>query len=214
MPDENSSLEEKRLAERYRELSDDGLSALAENAGTLTGSAREALNRELILRGLPPAEALFREDYFEARQPVLLQRFLNLYEAQIAKGQLESAGIPSSLVDDNVVRLDWFYSNLLGGVKLVVEPENEPAARELLGQPIPESFDVEGIGEYQQPQCPKCHSVDISYEPLDKVLTYGSLWIGFPIPFGADRWRCHACSACWQGMEEEEADAGGTGPAE
>jgi hypothetical protein len=69
-------------------------------------------------------------------------------EALLAKGSLDSAGIECWLIDDNMVRLDWFYSNLLGGIKLQVTQEDAEAANELLEQPIPENFDAEGTGDY------------------------------------------------------------------
>jgi hypothetical protein len=53
-------------------------------------------------------------------------------------GVLESAGIPCYLRDENAVRMDWFYSNLLGGIRLQVREEDRAAAEALLHQPIPE----------------------------------------------------------------------------
>jgi hypothetical protein len=41
-----------------------------------------------------------------------------------------------------MVRLDWFISNLLGGVKLQVRHEDAEVAKQILEQPIPENFDV------------------------------------------------------------------------
>jgi hypothetical protein len=34
--------------------------------------------------------------------------------------------------------MDWFYSNLLGGIRLQVREEDRAAAEALLHQPIPE----------------------------------------------------------------------------
>ena len=49
--------------------------------------------------------------------------------------------IECSLLDDNMVRLlDWFISNLLGGVKLQASPEDAEVAKQILEQPIPENF--------------------------------------------------------------------------
>jgi len=144
MANQSNAPDAQQLAERYRELSDDGLSMLVTDAGDLTPLALEVLNRELSNRGMETVQPGFQEDYVEAVRPVILERFMNLHEALLARGQLESSGIASWLADDNMVRMDWFISNLLGGVKLVVRPEDEAAAREVLGQPIPENFDVEG----------------------------------------------------------------------
>ena len=116
----------------------------------------------------------------------------------LAKGILESAGIECFFVDENIVRMDWFISNLVGGVKLKVKPEDAVEANAILEQPIPVNFDVEGIGEYEQPRCPKCQSIDISFEELNKSLAYGSAWLGLPIPFQRKAWKCHACGSQWR----------------
>ena len=70
--------------------------------------------------------------------------------------------------------MDWFISNLVGGIKLCVRPEDADAAVELLDQPIPADFDVEGVGPFQQPACPHCESLDVSYETLHKPVAYAS----------------------------------------
>ena len=54
--------------------------------------------------------------------------FQNLPEALLAKGSLDSSGIECFLTDDNMVRMDWFMSNLLGGAKLLVNREDAEAA--------------------------------------------------------------------------------------
>jgi hypothetical protein len=80
----------------------------------------------------------------ERRNLVLLRSFRDLPEALLAKGKLESAGVPCFLADDNMVRMDWFISNLLGGVKILVDPENFSEASRLLNEPPPQEWDVEG----------------------------------------------------------------------
>ncbi len=189
------------FAERYRGMSDDELHLLVQDIDELTPAAREALQAELVKRGIPlPPVA---EGEWDSERPVVIGRFLNLHEALLAKGPLDSAGIATTLLDDNMVRIDWFISNLLGGVKLAVSPADADSAREILAQPIPEDFDVEGVGEYQQPRCPKCNSLDISYESLDKPVSYGStMLLGVPLPVAANRWRCHNCNARWEGKDD------------
>ena len=55
-------------------------------------------------------------------------------EALLAKSMLDSAGIESVLGDENLVRLDWFYSNLVGGIELMVREEDAETARKVLEQ--------------------------------------------------------------------------------
>lgn len=71
------------------------------------------------------------------RPPVIVGRFRDLTEAELAKGVLESAGIESFLADDNIVAVAWHYSNAVGGIKLFVRAENAETARELLQQYFP-----------------------------------------------------------------------------
>ena len=77
-------------------------------------------------------------DEVEFQKLITIRKFRDLPEALLAKGSLDSAGIESFLGDDNIVRLDWFISNLIGGIKLRVRPEDLEAAEEILNQPIPE----------------------------------------------------------------------------
>ena len=121
----------------------------------------------------------------------------------MAKGALESAGIESSLVDENMVRLDWFWSNLLGGAKLYVRSEDVNAANEILGEAPPESFDVEGVGRFEQPHCPQCNSADIAFEELNKPVVYGSAFLGVPILLHRKGWLCHSCGHTWNDQKEE-----------
>jgi hypothetical protein len=168
--------------------------------------ARTALQTEITKRNLsalvveyPPGDEL------EMRQRVTIRAFRDLPEALLAKGSLDSAGIDCALVDDNVVRMDWLWSNSMGGVKLQVDADDVPAAEEILTQPIPEHFDVSGLGEYEQPRCPKCGSLDVNFQELDPA-AYLSVAL-VPVPFHRKAWRCRSCHIEWE-------DDGSVGPAE
>jgi len=117
-----------------------------------------------------------------------------------------AAGIEARLLDDNMIRMDWFISNLLGGIKLQVRPEDVDAANEILSQPIPEMVDVEGVGQYEQPKCPQCQSLDISFQELNKLLSYGSAYVGIPIPVCKKAWTCHACGNEWEQQSHSPQD--------
>jgi hypothetical protein len=60
----------------------------------------------------------------------------------LAKGLLDAAGIESFLFDDNMVRMNWFNANALGGVKLRVDAENVQAANEVLQEQESASEDI------------------------------------------------------------------------
>jgi hypothetical protein len=128
---------------------------------------------------------------------VTIRTYRDLPEALLAKGSLDSAGMKCALVDDNVVRMDWFWSNAMGGVKVLVNREDVMVAEEILTQPIPEHFDVSGVGEYEQPKCPKCGSLDINFRELQSS-AYLSMALSVPIPFHRRAWRCHSCDVEWE----------------
>jgi hypothetical protein len=179
-------------------MSDEELRQIAESGDELSDSAQEALRAEAVKRGLkmeisPPRG----EDVYELNHTVTMRQFRDLPEALLAKGSLESAGIQSYLVDDNMIRMDWFISNLLGGIKLKVRPEDAEAASEILNQPIPETLDVEGAGSCEQPKCPRCQSLDVSCEELNKALSYWTAYAGVPVPVYKRGWTCHACGNEW-----------------
>jgi hypothetical protein len=146
----NPEQERKRLAESYFRMSDGEIENLAEDSTSLTDVARQVLTDEMIRRGLghvqqnveqnpPPAETADSVDF---QKLVTIRKFRDLHEAWMAKGSLNSAGIECFLVDDNMVRMDWFISNFLGGVKLQVRAEDRHAADEILDQPLSEDFDM------------------------------------------------------------------------
>ena len=219
--------ERRRLADFYAYQMDGELEKVAGQADDLTEVAREALRAEMTRRGLmtslseesdvaaagksasptrPSTVGAEPDDELETHGMVSIRQFRDLPEALFAKGSLESAGIECTLIDDNMVRLDWFISNLLGGVKLQVKPEDATVAEEILSQPIPENFDVAGVGEYEQPRCPKCQSLDVNFQEVAPA-AYLSAAVSVPFPFHLRAWRCHSCDAEW---EDDGADAAET----
>lgn len=132
--------ERKRLAKLYVGMEDGELEKTAVEAGSLTEVAREALRSEMSRRGMAPFPEITEPAVTsqpEPPRPVMIRRYRDLPEASIAKSILDSAGIESFLLDDNIVRLDWFYSNLVGGIKLMVREEDAETARKVLEQNIP-----------------------------------------------------------------------------
>jgi hypothetical protein len=131
--------ERQRLAELYSEQTDEELEQVAKQAHELTYPAREALRAELAKRGLYSGqleEDAPEQDDAEFRDLVVIRTFWNLLEAELAKGLLDSAGIEAFLFDDNMVRLDWFNANALGGVKLRVDASNVEAANRVLDERV------------------------------------------------------------------------------
>ena len=194
----NSDQERVRIAGVYSAMSDEELDLIEARIREAT-AAYEALLAEAAKRGLKIEISAPRgEDVLEYNAAVTVRQFRDLPDALLAKGSLESAGIEAYLVDDNMIRMDWFISNLLGGIKLKVRPEDAEAANEILNQPIPEMLDVEGVGTIEQPKCPQCESLDIIDQELDKPIAYLSAYVGVPVPVQKSGWTCHACGHRWE----------------
>jgi len=126
--------ERARLARAYAEMSDEALKELNKEAGSLTEIAKEVLASEIASREIE----IRRDPTAQPRQYsgplVIVKRFRDLPEAFVARSILDSAEIDSFLADENLVRIDWLYSNLIGGAKLMVRPEDLEEAKALLDE--------------------------------------------------------------------------------
>jgi hypothetical protein len=70
-------------------------------------------------------------------KPVVLRRYRDITEAMVDRTVLESAGIRCFLYDDNLIRLDWFVSNAIGGAKLAVSENDAAEAAQILEEARP-----------------------------------------------------------------------------
>ena len=102
-------------------------------------AAREILERQEVL---PIAENSKLVESGTSSKPVVLRRYRDMPEAFVAKSILDAAGIENYLQDDNVVRMDWLWSNAMGGIKLIVREKDGEEAEKILSQgPVPEQTD-------------------------------------------------------------------------
>ena len=193
------------FADLYRSKSELELQALASDWYSLTPEARTALAAEFAHRSLdfvepPPAED---PDLPEFRDLVTLRQYRDLSEAIVARGALKSAGIFVFLKDENLVRLDWQISNMIGGIRLQVYAADVEAAEEVLSQPIPDTIEFADEPDFEQPRCPRCDSTDINYEGSNRAAALASLYLlSIPFPLGAPSWTCNNCGTRWQDTED------------
>lgn len=143
-----------------------------------------------------------------ADELVTLCTYRDLPEALIVQGKLQALGIECFLADENIVRMDWYWSNLIGGVKVQVAEEDHEAAIAALAEEIPSSFTAEEVGEeYQQPTCPKCGSLNIAFETMDKGIALTALYAAaLPVPIPKNAWKCERCGARWIDTDDEGAE--------
>jgi hypothetical protein len=107
MQQTDTEQERKRLAELYANMADEELQGLASDSASLTAVARETLKAEISRRGLrlvpdapPPSAAELR-----LRELVTVATFVDMSEALMAQGRLESEGIETLLGNSNMSRL-------------------------------------------------------------------------------------------------------------
>ena len=134
-----------------------------------------------------------------------VRRYRDLSEAIVARSLLESCGIEVNLCDENLARLDWQISNFIGGIRLQVKPDDEQVATQILDSPVPEFIEYQGDApSFMQPICPRCGSIDISFEGSSRKAALASLYlISMPLPLGAKSWLCSRCKNRWSDLEEE-----------
>jgi hypothetical protein len=194
------------LAARYAGMNEVELLELAQQYDSLTEAAQSTLRTEFAKRKLEPPVL---EDRPESGHPAYralttVRRYRDLSEAIVARSLLESAGIAAWIRDENVARMEWQYSNLLGGVRLQVETGDAEGALEVLNQPIPEAVPFEEQAEFIQPRCPRCGSIDISFLGPDRRAALAAVTLlHLPLPSGGESWLCDACGSRWQGVDED-----------
>ena len=87
----------------------------------------------------------------------MLRSFAWPHEAALARNALHAAGIAAVTCDENLVRIDWFLSNALGGVKLLVPARDSDAARALLDSSAEPVDPGEAADLAELERCPSCH---------------------------------------------------------
>jgi hypothetical protein len=121
-------------------------------------------------------------------------------EAHLARTKLESEGIPCVVNDEHLVRVDWFLSNAVGGVKLMVPRTEAQRARDAL-RPRPRLVAVAGRRATADGEtvCPRCRSDDVYYSRYNRrVAGVFILLLGFLIPWRDRRWTCTECDYQWK----------------
>jgi hypothetical protein len=123
-------------------------------------------------------------------------------EAHLFRTRLEAVGVPAFVLDENMVQLDWLYSNAIGGVRVQVADEDFEATKEFLAADTDQSSpDAEAIC------CPYCRSPSTKPDELPRRLAFLSLLLfGFPFLFARRRWRCDACNKVFRISAGEECD--------
>lgn len=202
--------ESLRLADNYRQMSDDELIELAQNPSELTDTAQGILAQEISSRKLkvPPADQPSRNyvsapgeapdsesPYDEDREFVNLCTVWSRRDAEQLQSLLVNAGIPFYIGPDKVASVDDVKPSFAGGLDVFVMRIAQGSAANLLNNYEPEDEpeeEKEPEAEEFAIHCPKCHSTDVVFEkPGSEQPEDGT------IPQKFD-WECAACGYKWE----------------
>lgn len=193
------------LAAQYAQMSETELMDLAHSYDGLLEIAQAALRAEFARRGLEPP-IVEEPDEPELRRLVTVRRYRDLTEAFVGRSLLESAGIPAWIADEHLVRMNWFLSNMVGGMRLQVDERDEAAAREILEAEVPRTIPYGPEETYAQPTCPTCGSAEVTLgDGTERGRSFVALYLGaIPVPPRETAWHCEACGAQWMDAEIAE----------
>lgn len=107
---------------------------------------------------------------------ITIKSFSQSYEAEIARGRLESAGMWAVVADAHMINMNWFYSDALGGVKLQVRRRDAAEALKILSEHAePEIVDGEPV------KCEDCGSERLEFSSDKRVNLWTWLLLGIPL---------------------------------
>lgn len=139
----------------------------------------------------------------------ILITFTYPHEAHMAKGFLESEGIDTEIRDEYTAQVNNFYSNAIGGVKILIEESNYENGLKILqkgGFVNPDNAENEiKIDNVRLDRtadkslCPFCHSKNIGKNKEANILTIVVFFIlGAFFPIFKSSYTCFDCEKKWK----------------
>lgn len=123
---------------------------------------------------------------------VVVESYSYPYEAQIAKSQLDAAGIVARIENEHMVNMNWLYSNAVGGVRLLVLEAFAEEAYQLIHQNFSEELDQQF--DLAAEQCPYCGSNQlIPFTQGKRNAFIAFLLVGFPLYRYKHGMKCTQC---------------------
>jgi hypothetical protein len=129
-------------------------------------------------------------------------------EANLMRSKLLSEEIECILLDENLISVQPFYSNAIGGIKLQVHEDDAVRAKEILDesnkQPlhiVQKTEDANNPKTHQSTKlhCPECNSTEVYYERLsNSELVLCILLLGIPLLFIKGKYHCYNCGNKWK----------------
>lgn len=114
------------------------------------------------------------------------------HEAQLARANLESAGVPAFVADEHTINMQWLYSHAMGGVKVQVPAVFVQQAREILEADFSDSLSDLEIPE--PVKCPKCGSENCRIGSSNRVPAFLAFFLlNIPLFFTKQGILCEDC---------------------
>jgi hypothetical protein len=140
---------------------------------------------------------------------ITIATYNQIYLADLAKARLLDYDVPCVIQDQNMVGMNLFYSNAVGGIKLQVPERFAEIALSILNGPGTSGSTDEEIEEIDKVYCPDCKSIDVlpkRYNPVLLMLSSILLVVPFgDILFSTSRsaYKCTACGNIWNMGDED-----------
>ena len=119
----------------------------------------------------------------------------------MARSALDDADIPSVVLDEHLVTVQWLYSTAIGGVKVKVAERDVVRAKAVLDRhdeaalgAVPESRLPPASGD----TCPECGADTVRGSRLFRSTLAVSLWTNIPLYLWRQRWICESCGHAWK----------------
>lgn len=122
--------------------------------------------------------------------------FSHAHGAHLVRGRLEAEGLSAFVGDENLIGLNWMYSQAVGGVKVWVADVDYEAALRVLGADHslrPEEIHADGP---EEEYCPSCGSAAIE-RPYSRWSLISSLILAVPVFFRKKYQECARCGTRW-----------------
>ena len=129
-------------------------------------------------------------------------------DAHLLRLRLGAGGVDAYVQDENMVQMNWLYSNAIGGVRLQIDETDLEAAREIVAAPPVGKGELSEVGELSEAEltvCPGCSSTGTAPDERPRRFAFLSMMfsmlmfgVAFPFAFLRRRWKCADCGCTWR----------------
>lgn len=132
---------------------------------------------------------------------VTVATYNQIYLADLDKARLLDHDIPCVIQDQNMVGMNLFYSNAVGGIKLQVPDHHVRQAQSILN-----GYVEKESGNSIFPECPECRSEDVlpkRYNSIVLILSFVLFGAQTLFSTADSRYWCQSCGNIWDMAGED-----------